>query len=687
MTESSPPTASRGSKPGLPRWLPLVFVLLGTVVLYLPVLHTAFFADDYLFLDQVRGRSLWGALLAPDPLSNFFRPVSRQLYFWVIASLTHESPFAFRVGNLATLLGILVLLWAVVRRLAGERPAIFAAAFVALHYAADVPVRWACGSQELLSVLGALAALLLHLRGRRNWAGVAMLFAALSKEVVLLTPLIAIVADRRALEPWRAACKRAWPMAVAGVVWGLCFLLLPARRAAQGAQVAFDPGNNPLAALAHLAQVVPGLEWVPGRFGAAAQAGATWLPASAAIIALVLVWRMPGRAPTPSAAAPSHRHALATGLVWVALAVVPIMAVTSLWSAYYYLFAMCGVGLLLGVLMARMPVAIAATALALLAFGSANGRHQPDFGMGRDPWTYASHINAAYIERSNRVTEGYLHSLRRAHPALPAGSTLFFGGLAGNVSFQRGDGPLLRWAYRDTSLKSHYMYGFSQQTVRPGPLFFFLASGDTLVELEPGPDLLLRVAFGLVLSDHADAASDALDLAEQRQMWSPRLSYWRAWTRMARGDSSGARRDLARAGFAPEPGPAGGREAVLARLAAGDTLGARAAAIQATGRRPLDAAGHGLAADLMLISDRNDPDAAIEAFAARVLAPADPTGWYRWAMVQADRDRPLEAYESLQASLRLGGPAGQNDEPARRLAESIKAAIPRGTIDPEQRPR
>jgi len=177
-------------------WVGLLLVLAGTIVLYLPALRTGFFADDYLFLDQVRGRSLLEALRAPDPLSNFFRPVSRQLYFWVIAGLTHESPVAFRVGNLATI----ALLWALVRRLASDRAAMFAAAFLALHYAADIPVRWACGSQELLAVAGALAAILLHVSGRRMAAGVAMLLAALSKEVVLLAPLIAVAADHRAGE-------------------------------------------------------------------------------------------------------------------------------------------------------------------------------------------------------------------------------------------------------------------------------------------------------------------------------------------------------------------------------------------------------------------------------------------------------------------------------------------------------
>src|SRR5262245_60764085 len=233
-------------------WLALGIILAGTVLLYLPALRTDFFADDYMFLDQVRGRSLLESLGVPDPLSNFFRPVSRQLYFWIVAGLTHESPVAFRVGNLVTLLAVIALLFTLIRRLAGDRAAVFGASFLALHYAADIPVRWACGSQDLLAVVWAIAAMVLHLTGHRRWAGAAMLVGALSKEVVLLTPIVAVIADRRSGERWGAAARRAWPLALAIVVWGAIFLSMPQRHAAQATTVVFDPVTSPIATLAHL---------------------------------------------------------------------------------------------------------------------------------------------------------------------------------------------------------------------------------------------------------------------------------------------------------------------------------------------------------------------------------------------------------------------------------------------------
>ena len=108
---------------------------------------------------------------------------------------------------LSLLLVSLALLFAIARRFGGTLAGAIAAGILALHYTADIPVRWACGSQELFAVSGALAAILLHLQGRTRWAGVMLLIAALSKEVILLTPAIAVFADRRAREPWSAAVR------------------------------------------------------------------------------------------------------------------------------------------------------------------------------------------------------------------------------------------------------------------------------------------------------------------------------------------------------------------------------------------------------------------------------------------------------------------------------------------------
>ena len=44
--------------------------LLGALALHAYSLRAPFFADDYLFLDQVRDRSLPAALTSPDPIGK-----------------------------------------------------------------------------------------------------------------------------------------------------------------------------------------------------------------------------------------------------------------------------------------------------------------------------------------------------------------------------------------------------------------------------------------------------------------------------------------------------------------------------------------------------------------------------------------------------------------------------------------
>src|ERR1044072_5897272 len=127
-------------------------------------LTAPFFADDWLFLDQVRFRSLAQVLASPDPLGNYSRPLGRQVWFWLLVHVGGERPLVFHVANLACLVAAVVLLALLARRIAGPFAGVVAAAYLAVHYAADVPVLWVSGSQELLSLALGLAALNAYVR-------------------------------------------------------------------------------------------------------------------------------------------------------------------------------------------------------------------------------------------------------------------------------------------------------------------------------------------------------------------------------------------------------------------------------------------------------------------------------------------------------------------------------------------
>jgi hypothetical protein len=701
-------------------WLGFILILLATLWLYLPALRTPFFADDYLFLDQVRERSLLEALATPDPLSNFYRPVSRQFFFWCVSRASGESPFVFHAVNLGFLLLVLCLMFLVARRLAGAHAGITATALLALHYTADVPVRWASGSQELLAVAGTLAAFHFHLGGRRVLAAIAMTLAALSKEVVLLAPIIIAVADHRPNERWVATARRAWPLGLAVALWGAVWLLMPQRYSQVETEVELHPWG-PVATLIHLVQVVLGFETRKGELGRLPTVWPPLVPLALACgaVALSAWWGARARATRPHDerppalgavenprtsrgaqarnkprgvdAPPSRKrkwsyavwHPVRVGMLWALLGSVPVIAVAILWSAYYYLFAMCGVALALGAWLARRPIGWTFMALVVLAWGSESARQLQEFATPRSPWTEQSHINRFYIERATRYVERYLEDLKRMHPSLPQGATLFFAGLKGNIAFQVADGPLVRWAYRDSSLRSYYLNSFTLEKASRGPTLFFIGRQDSLGEIHHDQDLYTGIAFSMIVNDWPAGARDALTLALRRNPAGQRENYWMAWVQAALGDMHGARVSLRRAQITPDPGPSTGVPLAMAALVSGDTVAATRIMREEVARHGLDPAPHALLADLYLVANPDDPSGPIEAYATRILAPREPLAWRRWGAVQLHRERYLEALASFDRYFALAGESGRRDAEAQRWVANVRSILPGGDVAPE----
>ena len=77
----TPGRAAASAHRPLSRLLALALVLLAAVWLYVPALHTEFFADDYLFLDQVRDRSLSQAIVSARPAQQLLPAVEPPAVF------------------------------------------------------------------------------------------------------------------------------------------------------------------------------------------------------------------------------------------------------------------------------------------------------------------------------------------------------------------------------------------------------------------------------------------------------------------------------------------------------------------------------------------------------------------------------------------------------------------------------
>src|SRR5262249_3979331 len=91
-------------------WLTPALLLAGLASRYAGALGSGFVNDDYLFLESVHRHGLWGALLHPAGLANYFRPLSRELWFGLLGAVTGGEPLLFHVVQFGVFAAALALL-------------------------------------------------------------------------------------------------------------------------------------------------------------------------------------------------------------------------------------------------------------------------------------------------------------------------------------------------------------------------------------------------------------------------------------------------------------------------------------------------------------------------------------------------------------------------------------------------
>jgi hypothetical protein len=401
-------------------------VLLGCVILHLKSLGSGFFADDYLFLEQVRGRSLWAVLASPDPLGNYLRPLGRQVYFWTLARAGHETPLLFHIVNLCLFLLSAVVLSRLVRRIgADSATTVSATALFAFNYAADVPVQWVSGAQDLLAVLFASSAIHAHLRGRRVLSLLLVAAAVLSKEAVGLVCVVAVVASKAPGQSWSKAIREASWMLALTAVWAIWWTTVAATSRLRGTLHGVQPLDF-VAAFAHFVQSVLGLELREGGGALGHWKLSALMPGA---LAAAAVWLAGYASPRPGKPEGSDAHSkrlLGTGVAWSVAGVLPTVLVVGIWSAYFYFFAIAGASLLLSASLLRLPRRLRPAIIGALVCCSANARLLDEFSGTTSVWACQSHVNRHYLDRATSTIQGYLTDLRSTHPGLPGRSTVFF---------------------------------------------------------------------------------------------------------------------------------------------------------------------------------------------------------------------------------------------------------------------
>lgn len=553
------------------RWLPAVLFTAGVVALYAGALGTGFLNDDYLFLEDA-SRGPWAA--GRGALANYFRPLSRQLWFGTIAPLSGHDPLVFHLANLAVFLAAAALLYDLLRAFAPRAGALAGLVYFAVLPLQRVNLTWISCCQDLLALAGTLGAFALFRRGRDRLALLAFLAAVLAKESALPLPALLFAWDWRiAGRRPAAALRRVAPFALPLAVWAAGELALRANAPAP-AVLRFGPLEF-LAAWTHLPQALAGLENPLGM----TRALWTSLPSFAALVALAALawWRPPaGDAGSPEAA-PHAAHANGFGLAWMAAFALPVAPVVHGWSAYFYTLCAVGGAVLVAAHAARLSRWTFAAAVAVALWWHAAASAVPAFAVTDDAWGWTSHLTAHYFERGAALSQRLRAALLRVAPAPAPGTRFFFATLPPFAGFQMGNGAAIRAAYRDASLESHFYSRFSDSTAAQAPCVFLFWNGLDFDRLYANArDPFFQVGADLLLLDRPRGATHAfargLEAGELRED----LYYWSGWALLWSGRREAAEAAWSAFGAGDDTTMyrAWMRGAVTA-LAEGDTTGAR----------------------------------------------------------------------------------------------------------------
>jgi hypothetical protein len=344
-----------------------------------------------------------------------------------------------------------------------------------------------------------------------------------------------------------------------------------------------------------------------------------------------------------------------------------------IWSAYFYLFAMAGAALLIAGIAEGLTPVQRSSLVAGLVLLHAEAGSLDQFSPARGAWSWQSHVNRHYVDRSQGAIGKYLKQLRSARPALPPRSTVFFGDVPVSLGWQAGNGPLIRWAYRDSSLRSYFLTEFSGERAARGPVFFFVVERDSLEDKTASPTLLPSLAYSMLLADRPRAAIDVHDMALKSSPASKALLYWRAWAHWGAGDTLAAASDFQAVGLATNRILPRGTDQSL--KAVQDTSARVAELASLRSKAVLNPWVHARLAALFLASPQRRPDGVVEAYAFRLLAPEDPDSWRKWSSAQLAEKQFASALSSLEHYLALSGPQGNLDQEAQKTVVNLRRIV------------
>lgn len=458
------PSARTGvgaAAPGAPvpahPWLVPALLLALAAVLMADTFRLGFFADDFHMLDVARRIPLLALLGGDHGIFPWYRPLSRELFFALIAA---AGPYDVWLARIVSLLCVAAAAWqvrAIAARVAGPRAGVAAAALFVAHATTKFLVAWASGFQDVLAMLLVLSAFRDHAEGRAARSLAWAFLAVFAKETAFLVfPLLALqtLLSRPARDAWRP-----W-LAQLGVCALAVALHLGVRLGWQGAGRQVEVERS----LSGLAQAV--LRVIAGFVGSlqAPEPGAVLLAAAAGVACLLLMRFGGQRLSAAKGEALPDATGRRAGVLLIAggalLGFMPLVignamgVVTA--SSYYAFSAVPWLAMLAGVALARLPFMAGAVALAALVSGNALtlGHRAPDLSQP-SAWEFREWDWPEAV-RLSAISERLGEDLRTRLAGRPDSAVVLFFDLPKGCFFQSEDGPATRESLRDLTVRSYW---------------------------------------------------------------------------------------------------------------------------------------------------------------------------------------------------------------------------------------
>ena len=408
------PRRAKGEAASRKQVTPWVWILppLLAVLLYLPCLRFTFIWDDFEFLR--RALAFHPRQLLPEATADFYRPISREIYFGLVVLLGEHKALFSHLINGAILTAAIVLYTRFLARVAGPRRALFAGVLFASMGQMPLLVAWVSGAQDLFAILFLVLALRFRWERRETLALLATGCALLSKETAAaFLPALALLDWILGRKPYRFVANglrygllmAAW----ASIHPGIRELVTTGFHQGATVYLGTDSAQPPLLKMAkyllmlfHLP--IPGIafEWPPVGWG---------LLAGGALIAAGAVRGAPRE--TAHGSAEERPSVARVAILALALAIPPLVLASALvrhWLPYYVVIAGLGGSLLVALPLSRAPNTVAWIGLvAWIALGLVSR------GLSF-PADVASERNFRVSSETLRVIESGFRSLYRSLP-------------------------------------------------------------------------------------------------------------------------------------------------------------------------------------------------------------------------------------------------------------------------------